>query len=253
MRRAAVRVEITSLLGLTFGLADLRILGDPSDCDRPWRPEPRPVVAGIPPSTSRLVDLVDEYPRGARLAGSLSRRRHDQGANDDATTLLRRALRAGATQAVPWIEYGLLLDEAGRNAEARAAYARGRDADSNSAWAYGCLGWADLRAGRPLRALWYSWQAYALDRRYADALTVRGLALERLGFAGWSAVALDRAIALAPRQSWATLERARQLTAAGARDDARALLAHYQASVPDDVAIADALRALSSTDSESGD
>ncbi|MGH7290777.1 MAG: tetratricopeptide repeat protein, partial [Myxococcota bacterium] len=174
-------------------------------------------------------------------------------AHDDAIAVLRRALRGGAEQAVPWIEYGLLLDEAGRAEEARAAYARGRDADSNSAWAYGCLGWADLRAGKPLRTLWYSWRAYALDHRYADALTIRGLAHERLGFDGASATTLDQAIALEPRRSWATLERARQLAASGARDDARALLSRYRATAPDDVAVSNALRALASTDSESDD
>ena len=252
MRRTTVRVEVTSLFGLTFGLADLRLLGDRDDCAAPWSSKARPKVTGLPPSTEALLAVIDEYPRSARLAGSLARRRDAQAAEGDAMAVLRRALLGGAEQAVPWIEYGLLLDEAGNAKEARAAYARGRAADSNSAWAYGCLAWSDLRAGRPLRALWYSWQAYRLDRRYADALTIRALALERIGFTGASAAALEAAITLAPKRDWATLERARQLAAAGSPDAARALLTRYLDASPASAAVAHALRALSRADSGKG-
>jgi tetratricopeptide (TPR) repeat protein len=137
-----------------------------------------------------------------------------------------------------------LLDASGRVDEARSAYARARAADSNSPWAHGCLAWADLRSGSPLRALWHSWRAYRLDRRYADALTIRGLALEALGFTRAAAQAFERSIALAPRRSWAYLELARQLAESGARDEARALLTRYLAASPADESVRAALERI---------
>jgi tetratricopeptide (TPR) repeat protein len=242
--RSGLRVELTSLFGLTFGLADLRLLGDRTRCDEQWVARPGPDVEGATPSIDRLADLISRYPRAPQLVAALARRRRDSASPDDAITLLRRALARDGRQAAPWIEYGLLLDASGRVAEARSAYARARAADSNSPWAHGCLAWADLRSGSPLRALWHSWRAYRLDRRYADALTIRGLALEALGFTRASAQAFERAIALAPRRSWPYLELARQLAASGARDEARTVLTRYLAASPADESVRTALEAI---------
>jgi len=252
-RRGSLRVELTSLFGLPFGLVDLRLLGDRAGCDAGWIARARPDVEGAAPPIARIVDLIFRYPRTPQLVAALARRRRDAASPEDAIALLRSALARESRQAAPWIEYGLLLDAAGRFDEARSAYAHARSVDSNSPWAHGCLAWAELRSGSPVRALWHSWRAHQLDERYADALTIRGLALEALGFTHASAQALERSIAIAPRRAWAYFERARQLADSGAPIEARTLLMRHLALSPDDASVRAALEAIAGAADRSDD
>jgi len=250
--RDSVRVVIRSRLGLPFGLSDVRLLGDRAACVDGWRPLARPELVGQPPALASYVALASTYPRSPRVAADLASRIAAVTSAEDAIATLRRGLAREPGQAAPWIELGLRLDAVGRFEEARRAYRRARAADSNSAWAHGCLAWADLRAGRRLTALWHAWRAEQLDPRYADAVTIAGLAWEQLGSESMSIRALDRAIHMAPRRGWAYFERARQLAARGQPEEARALLRRYRALVPDDPMVNERLRALAGGESRNG-
>jgi tetratricopeptide (TPR) repeat protein len=246
--REAIRVGIRSRLGLPFGIADVRVFGERSACAGGWKPLARPEILGRPLPLASYFALVSAYPRSPRAAVDLAARVGAVTSSEDAMATLRRGIAREARQAAAWIELGLRLDAAGRFGDARYAYRRARGADSNSAWAHGCLAWADLRAGWPFASLWHAWRAVRLDSRYADAMTIAGLAWERLGSDGLSARALDRAIEMAPRRGWPYLERARQLAATGRRDEARELLRRYRVMVPDDAAVAEMMRSLAADD-----
>ena len=181
----------------------------------------------------------------ARMAVGAAHARAEAGRSEDAAALLRRALARDAGSAVTWIELGLLEDASARLDAATRAYRRARAADSNNAWAHGCLAWAGLRAGRPLQALYHSARALRLDSRYADALTIAALAADRIGLHRWAGAALEKAIGMAPRRGWPYFERVRQLAAEGRLDEGRKLLGRYRRLVPDDAAAAELLQSLS--------
>jgi len=250
--RDTVRVRIRSRLGLPFGIADVRVFGERAGCVDGWKPLGRPQILGRPLPLSSYFALVNTYPRSPRAAVDLATRVGAVTSSEDALATIRRAIARESGQAVAWIELGLRLDALGRFDEARDAYRHARDVDSNSAWAHGCLAWADLRAGWPVAALWHAWRAMRLDSRYADAMTIAGLAWERLGRDTMSARALERAIEMAPRRGWPYLERARQLAGEGRREEARALVRRYRAMVPDDAAAAELMRSLAARDPMGG-
>jgi Flp pilus assembly protein TadD len=247
--RDSLRLVVRSRLGLPFGVADVRLFGDRAACVGGWRPLARPEVSGRPVPLAAYFALVNGHPRSPRAALDLATRVGEVTSTEDAISTLRRGLSREPGQAAAWIELGLRLDAVGRFEEARGAYRRARAVDSNSAWAHGCLAWADLRAGRPVAALWHAWRAERLDPRYADAVTISALAWERLGGMSLSVRALDRAIEMGPRRGWPHYERARQLADDGRREEARALLRRYRALVPDDPIVSERLRALAAGDS----
>jgi len=250
--RKAVRVDVRSKLGLPFGIADVRLFGDRSGCVGGWRPLSRPEIAGGPIPLASYFALASEYPRAPRATLDLATQLGTVTSADDATATLRRGLSRQPGRAASWIELGLRLDAVGRFEEALDAYRRARAVDSNSAWAHGCLAWASVRAGRPMSALWHAWRAERLDPRYADAVTIAGLAWERLGSAEMSARALERAMTMAPKRAWPYIERARQLAAEGRREEARALLRRYRVLVPDDPLVIESLRAIAARDATGG-
>jgi tetratricopeptide (TPR) repeat protein len=112
--------------------------------------------------------------------------------------------------------------------------------DSNSAWARGCLSWAELRAGNVVAAAWHAWFATRLAEEYADARTLMGMALARAGLETAALHFFEHAIALDPHRSWGYLELARLLTQRGAGERALSLLTDYLALEPLD----DGARAL---------
>ena len=250
--RDGVRIGVRSRLGLPFGLADVRVFGDRAACTEAWRPLTHPELVGRPLPLASYFALAGAYPRSSRVALDLATRVAAVTSSEDSISTLRRGLSRESGQAAAWIELGLRLDASGRFDEARSAYRRARAVDSNSAWAHGCLAWAELRAGWPIASLWHAWRAVTLDARYADAVTIAALAWERLGSESLSADALARAIEMSPRRGWPYLERARQLAENGRREEARALLRRYRALVPDDPAVTEMLRGFAERDSQGG-
>jgi tetratricopeptide (TPR) repeat protein len=141
-----------------------------------------------------------------------------------------------------------MLDAEGRFDEARAAYERGRAADSNSAWARGCIAWAELRRSHPVRALYHAWRASRLDSRYSDAFTIMAAAARQLGMRGSAAAMLRRAIHLDPQRSWPYLELAQMHADGGDRPAAVEVLGDLLAIVPDDAKAREMMAALQSAD-----
>lgn len=250
--RASVRVGVRSRLGLPFGIADVRVVGERGGCVGGWRPLPRPQIVGLPLPLHSYFTLASDYPRSPRAALDFADHVGAVTSPEDAIAILRRGLSREPGQAAGWIDLGLRLDAAGRFDEALDAYRQARAVDSNSAWAHGCLAWAGLRAGWPVTSLWHAWRAVRLDSRYADAVTIAGLALERLGGDTLSARALNRAMKMAPRRGWPYLERARQLAEEGRREDALALLRRYREIVPDDAAATEMIRSLAGDSASDG-
>jgi Flp pilus assembly protein TadD len=250
--RNAVRVGIRSRLGLPFGISDVRLFGERAGCTGGWNPAPRPEFVGLPLPLASYFAFVSTYPRSARAAIDLAVGVGAVTSVEDAVATLRRGIAREPGQAAAWIELGLRYDAMGRFEEALEAYRQARDVDSNSAWAHGCLAWAHLRAGRRFASLWHAWRAVRLDARYADAMTIAGLAWERLGSDFMSVRSLERAIEMAPRRGWPYLERARQLAGEGRREEARALLRRYRTLVPDDVAATEMMRSLAVSASTDG-
>jgi Tfp pilus assembly protein PilF len=244
-RRPEVRVHVRSMLGLTFGLADVRVVGDRARCEGSWRPLDRPRIAEHERPIRDYLGLAAAYPNVPRLVGGAARLRAAQDSIDDAISLYRRALARQGRQVIPWVEMGLLLDTQGRFEDARTAYRRAIDVDSNSAWARGCLAWSLVRSNDPLPALYHAWRALRLDARYADAVTISALAIERLGLATVSARVLERSIEMQPLRAWPYFERARQLAAAKRYEEASALVRRYREVAPYDTSAMDLLRSLS--------
>jgi len=127
-----------------------------------------------------------------------------------------------------------LEDAHGRFADAVVAYRRALRADSNSAWARGCLAWADLRRDWTLAALYQAWRAVRLDPRYSDAYTILAGATERLGLRARARALLVRAIELDVRRNWPYLELARMNVEDGRRGAAIDVLSRLLERVPDD-------------------
>lgn len=238
----AVTVKVRSMLGLPFGLADVRLLGERDACAGGWSPLPRPQ---LPRADDRaLVGLALKWPRSADATLGWARRRSEAGALEDAAALLRAAVRADSGSSRAWVELGLAEDAVGRPHAALAAFRRAIAVDSNSAWAHGCMAWARLRAGNELLALGHATRAARRDPRYADAYTILARALEAVGLRARARDLLLRAIALDPRRGWAYLELARMMSENGRRAEAAGVLESFLDLVPDDSAARAMLAAL---------
>jgi len=231
-RSTEVTIRVRSLLGVPFGLSELRLLGDPASCDGGWRPLPRSLWPDQALPLADLLRQAREYPYTARAMLPVARRIAERGNERDARTLLRQALTREPASSPAWVELGLLRDAAGMPEAARSAYGRAITADSNSAWAHGCLAWSDLRGRRLVGALYHGWRALRLDPRYADAYTIVAGAVERVGDDSRARSLLREAIALDPRRDWAYMEMVRLDTAAGRSDDAVETLTALLANDP---------------------
>jgi Tfp pilus assembly protein PilF len=230
----AAAVEVRSMMGEPFGLWDVRVLGNPESCVEPFAPPARPHIADADVADAELLRLAMRYPNDARAALGIARKLAAKQARGDAMAVLRSALSRDPGASPAWVELGLMLDAEGRLEEARAAYERGRGADSNSAWARGCIAWVELRSSHPVRALYHAWRATRLDARYSDAFTIMASAARRLGLGGWASTLLRRAIRLDPQRSWPYLELAQMHVDGGDRPAALEVLGDLLALVPDD-------------------
>jgi len=227
-------IAVRSMIGEPFALWDLRVLGDPKTCEGGWQPLVRPDVSAANAGADDLLGLATRYPNDARAVLGMTRRLTAAGARSDAEALLGGALLRDPSAAPAWIELGLMLDADGRFDAALRAYRRGLAADSNNAWAYGCLAWAELRASRPTRALYHAWRASRLDRRYSDAVTIMAAAARRFGLERAAGALLKRAIHLDPHRNWPYLELAQLHVDAGDTRAAVDVLDALLKIVPDD-------------------
>jgi Tfp pilus assembly protein PilF len=233
LRTGRIRVDIRSMSGLPPGIAEVRVLGDRTACKPEWAPPPRPEWRQRIDDLPSLLALARRYPGEQRAAIGVAAALSDRAPND-ARAVLRDVLRRDTSGAAAWIELGLLNDEAGDDARALYMYRRGRRADSNSAWARGCLAWAALRRGRPVASVFEAWRATRLDPRYADAFTILGVNADRLGATATADRMLTRAMELDPRRSWSYLVEAKRLVAGGKTSEAERILRDFLRRVPDD-------------------
>jgi Flp pilus assembly protein TadD len=237
VRLRSVEVRVRSMVGEAFALWNVRVLGDRATCTEPWAPVPGavgPSPMGVEVTLGDLLRLSARYPHDARAAVGAARRLVAAGSTADAEALLRTALGRDRRATPAWLELGLLLDSVGRFDEAFAAYRSALAADSNSAWARGCVAWAELRRSKPLRALYQSWRASRLDARYADAFTIMAGALRQLGWRSRARELLAHAIDLDPQRSWAYLELAQLHEDSGRSDAAVEVLRRLLALAPQD-------------------
>jgi len=243
-RVARVDVGVRSLLGASFGLADLRVIGSEESCDAalPTRASRRRPDSAT--GAGEYLEMSFRFPSNARVGIALSRRLEEAGAGPDAIATLREAIDADPGLANAWVELGLLLDRHQRPRAARGAFQQAVWLDSANAWAHGCLSWSLARAGSPLRALVQAATARSLDPRYADAYTLLGRGLRSIGFRGLAVRTFDEAVRRDPRRSWAVVERASTLQALGRRESARASIAAFLQAVPDDALALAKLREL---------
>lgn len=232
--RREVDVSVRSMLGASFGLADVRVRGDRATCEGGWRPLLQPRWPDHELSTDERLTLARGYPRTARAVLGVSQGVAGDGDLADARALVRLALQADRSASAVWVELGLLRDDAALPDAALLAYRRAVAADSNSAWAHGCLAWAELRRDMLLPSLYHGWRAVRLDARYADAHTILATTIGRLGARTMALSLLERAVELDPRRNWAYLELARMLHEDGRTEDALRLLSSLLELVPDD-------------------
>jgi Tfp pilus assembly protein PilF len=245
--RSTVReleIGVRSLIGEPFALWDLRVHGDPQTCAGGWRPLARPDVLATSVGRDELLRLAGEYPNDARAMLGIARRLTAPETRADAEALLRGALSRDPLAAPAWVELGLMLDADGRFAGALGAYRRALAADSNNAWAYGCLAWAELRASHPVRALYHAWRASRLDPRYSDAFTIMAAAVRRFGLERVAGAMLRRAIRLDPQRNWPYLELAQMHADAGDTGAAVGVLDSLLKIVPDDAQARQMMAAL---------
>jgi Tfp pilus assembly protein PilF len=233
VRTARLRIDVRSLMGLPLGIAEIHVLGDRSACEADWAPLPRPRWRQQVGDVAALLELAARYPGKQRAAIGVASLLGDH-APDDARAVLRNVLQRETAGAAAWIELGLLNDAEGDEAQAHALYRRARRADSNSAWARGCLAWSALRRGRPLASVCEAWRATRLDPRYADAFTILGMNADRLGATATADRMLARAMELDPRRSWPHLVEARRLAGVGKEPEAERIVREFLRRVPDD-------------------
>jgi Tfp pilus assembly protein PilF len=233
-RLRSVQVRVRSMVGEPFAFWNLRVIGDPRSCATGWSPASRARVAEGEVPIAELLELAARYPHDARAAVGLSRRLTELGERADARAVLSAALGRDPQAAPVWLELGLLHDADGEFEPARRAYARALRLDSNSAWARGCVAWAELRRSRPLRALYQAWRASRLDPRYADAYTIMGSSVRALHWYSAARTLYRRAIRLDPQRSWPYIELARMSSEAGDAAEARSVLADLLTVAPDD-------------------
>ncbi len=233
-RRSTVFMRVRSMVGVSFGLSDVRVRADPQSCDDGWDSLAEPQWPQAQRSLGSAMQLVREYPLRGASTVALAEMLDDVGRSGDARAVLRYAVSMLDAEPVPWIEYGLIQDSQGEFVGALVAYETAVESDSNSAWARGCLAWAELRRKAYPQAIWHAWQALRLDDDYSDAYTILANAAKRLGARGYARVFLDRAIAMDRYRSWGYLERARMLDEDGMRKDAVELLEGFMRLVPSD-------------------
>jgi Tfp pilus assembly protein PilF len=233
-RTRSLSLSVRSVFGKPFGLGDVRVWGDPETCEGGWRPLARPAGPADDLALGDYMGLVSRYPRSGRAALGLARRIADAGHGADARALLRLALVEAPDSAALWVELGLLRDADGEPEGARAAFQRALVEDSNSAWARGCLAWAQARGQQPVRALYNAWRALQEDPRYADAYTILAAVAKGVGLRSWARSLLRHAVMLDPHRNWAYFELARLLAEDGHRVEAARVLLGFLKLVPDD-------------------
>lgn len=232
--RSHVEVHIRSILGVTFGLNEIRLLGDRSECEVGWRER---AEAKLPePSAKAALSLALSRPRDADAALPWVRVRQDEGADADARTLLRRAVALDPASVRAWLEYGLAEDSAGNTDVAVEAFEQALARDSNSAWGHGCMAWIRMRQGATVSALLHAAKAVALDPRYADAHAILASSLDAFRLRGIALAMLERAVQLDPRRAWPRLRLAALLAEEGRSDAAIETLDSFLRLVPEDEA-----------------
>lgn len=243
--RKDLSIHLRSMLGSAFALRDLRVWGDAASCGPSWQPLLHSRLPGESLTTGDFIEFAGRYPNSGRAWLGLARDASGKGRADDARALLRVSLVADPRRVVNWVELGLLRDAQGEFAGAVSAYSQALRADSNSAWARGCMAWARLRSKHGLSAVYHGWRAARLDPGYADAYTIGALIAAYFGMDDEAVDLLSHAMELDPRRSWAFIERARGLSEGGQRAEALELLRSFVARVPDDQSALRALAALS--------
>jgi Tfp pilus assembly protein PilF len=240
--RSHVVVHIRSVLGMTFGLTEIRLLGDRSECEAEWKER---AETNVPePGALAALSLALSHPRDADAVLPWARFRQEEGADADARTLLRRAVAIDPSSVRAWLEYGLAEDSAGNTDAAVAAFEEALARDSNSAWAHGCMAWIRSRQGAPVSALRHAAKAVALDPRYADAYAIVASSLDAFGLRGVAITMLDRAVQLDPRRAWPRLRLAALLAEERRTEAAVETLDAFLRLVPDDKAAREMLAQL---------
>ncbi len=241
--RGSVELGVRSLLGTPIGLGELRVLGNPGDCQA-GGPVGEARDAGARLSLDFLLGATAAYPNNARTAIALADRLADGERVADAEAVVRLALARDRGLANGWVELGLLGDLRGRHRAALLAYRRAVRLDSNNAWAHGCLAWARLRAGQPVAALYHVYRARRLDPRYADAHTILSRIARGFGLNGRARVSLRRAIELDRRRNWAYMELASLLAEDGQLVAALRVLDDFLLIEPEDESVLDLRESL---------
>jgi tetratricopeptide (TPR) repeat protein len=242
-----VTITIGSLVGASFGLADVKLIGDESTCTSITPPSTP--ASGYSEIVSRLhatdfLALSTFFPRNARAGLGLGRFLWKEGRREDALAVVEQALIDDPRVANAWIEVGLMHDRNGRPARARRYYERALALDRYNAWGRGCLAWSLVRDGKPLRALYQARLAARYDERYADAHTIAGMAKRSLGMSDSALRSFERAVHLDPRRDWAYIEMSKFHLDAGKVQHAERTLRRYLKLVPDDERMAGRLAAL---------
>jgi hypothetical protein len=188
---------------------------------------------------------------GARAFVSLSRR-VARTSKEAAARLLHEATSRDPSLVEAWIDLGFVQDDLAAAATTPEAAAAAREAaseafrgavraDSNSAWARGCLAWSEYRAGRSLRALAQALSAASLDPLYADSWTVMAYALGSLRLyplADWSLAVAEKTD---PARNWPALARADLAVTRGQPESAREVLRAWMRDHPFDEVVRDKL------------
>jgi hypothetical protein len=253
--RRRVELDATSLLGNPVSLADVRLLGDAKSCEPGWPSPRRPTAPGVAASERELLGVVP-LGSGGRAFVSLSRRAA-RSSKEAAARLLTEAVSRDPSLVEAWIDLGFVHDDLAAAATTPEAATASRDAaseafrgavraDSNSAWARGCLAWSEYRGGRSLRALVQALSAASLDPLYADSWTVMAYALAGLRLfplADWSLGVAERTD---PARNWPALARADLAITRGDTESAREVLRAWIRDHPFDEVVRDKLAQVES-------
>jgi hypothetical protein len=232
--RKRVEVRVRSMLGVPFGIADLRLRAKREHCAASWKAFGEPEWPQARLNVASGMDLAFAYPRRAASSLVLANALAEDGRSEDALAVLRLAVGRSSGETVPWIEQGLLQDGDGGFAKALRSFNTAVALDSNSAWARGCLAWAELRRQRPWAAVWHASQAAMLDHDYADAYTILASSAKQVGLRGLARTLLQRSIEMDRYRSWGYLELARMMDEDGDRHSAISLIESYLVLAPFD-------------------
>ena len=216
--RRRLTVHVSSLLGNPVSLGDVALLGNPRDCTGEWPVRRHSETVGLAATPTQELGLTAQFPSSARALMSLGQRAMKAGDSLRAADLFAEATRREPSLVEAWIELGFAREElaeesdvlgrAARETEARDAFAGALRADSNSAWAHGCVAWAARRAGLKTSAVWHAWRAASLDPHYADAWTIFAYVLADLHLHSLSEWALELAEQRDRARNWPALARA---------------------------------------------